>query len=151
MSETSIDCLDNAIDKAAAILYNIANSVARGPGMNNPKLVMYHNPRCSKSRETLQLLEERDLHPEIIDYLDEPPSPQELQNIIGMLGVSARDLLRTTEPVYRDADLDDDSLTDDEIIEAICEYPALLQRPIVVSGDKAVIGRPPVKVLDIVA
>ena len=111
--------------------------------MSQHKPVIYHNPRCSKSRETLQLLEEHECNPEVIEYLDEPPSAAELKRIIGLLGVAARDLLRTTEQVYKDADLDDDSLSDDEIIEAICEYPALLQRPIVIRGDRAVIGRPP--------
>jgi arsenate reductase len=119
--------------------------------MSQDKLVIYHNPSCSKSRETLQLLEDNNLTPEIIDYLEEPPTTTELARIISLLGVSARDLLRTTEPVYKDAELDDDSLTDDEIIEAICEYPALLQRPIVVSGNRAVLGRPPIKVLDLIA
>jgi len=119
--------------------------------MSQGKPIMYHNPRCSKSRETLQILEAHDIEPEIIDYLDEPPDPQELRRIIGLLGVSARDLMRTTEPVYKDADLDDDSLSEDEIIEAICEYPELLQRPIVILGDKAIIGRPPSRVLDLIA
>ncbi len=119
--------------------------------MSNDKLVIYHNPRCSKSRETLQILEDNNCQARVVEYLEEPPSPQELKNILGMLGISARDLLRTTEPVYKDAELDDDSLSEDEIIEAICEYPALLQRPIVVSGDRAVIGRPPDKVLEILA
>ena len=119
--------------------------------MSTEKIVIYHNSRCSKSRETLQLLEDRQIIPEIVDYLEDPPSPNELCRIIEMLGVTARDLLRTTEPVYRDAELDDDSLTDEEIIEAICEYPALLQRPIVVAGGRAVIGRPPSKVLEIIA
>lgn len=119
--------------------------------MGTAKLVIYHNPRCSKSRETLQLITERQIEPEIIDYLEEPPTPEDLQRIIALLGLTARDLLRTTEPVYKDAELDDDSLSDDEIIEAICEYPELLQRPIVIAGDKAVIGRPPIKVLDLIA
>ena len=119
--------------------------------MSNDKLVIYHNPRCSKSRATLQILEDRQCQPEIIEYLDEPPSPEELKRIIGLLGVPARELLRTTEPVYHDADLDDDSLSDDEIIEAIYDYPALLQRPIVVQGERAIIGRPPERVLDIIA
>ncbi len=119
--------------------------------MSHDKLVMYHNPGCSKSRETLQILEQNNCQPIIVEYLEEPHSQQELKNIIALLGVSARDLLRTTESVYKDADLDDDSLTEEEIIEAICEYPALLQRPIVISGDRAVIGRPPVKVLEIIA
>ena len=119
--------------------------------MGTDNLVIYHNPRCSKSRETLQLITDHQIEPEIIDYLEEPPSPEELKRIISLLGLTARDLLRTTEPVYKDADLDDDSLSDDEIIEAICEYPALLQRPIVIGGERAVIGRPPVKVLELIA
>ena len=119
--------------------------------MSQGKPIMYHNPRCSKSRETLQILEAHDIVPEIIDYLDEPPDPQELKRIMELLGVSARELMRTTEPVYKDADLDDDSLSEDEIIEAICEYPELLQRPIVILGDKAIIGRPPSRVLDLIA
>ena len=119
--------------------------------MSNEKPVIYHNPRCSKSRETLQILEAHDIEPEIIDYIDEPPDADELKRIIGLLGVSARDLMRTTEPVYREADLDDDSLSDDEIIEAICSYPELLQRPIVIAGNRAIIGRPPSRVLDLIA
>jgi len=119
--------------------------------MNDATLVIYHNPNCSKSRQTLQILEQHQCRPEIVEYLENPPDPQELKRIIDLLGVTARDLMRTTEPVYRDADLDDDSLDEDEIIEAICEYPELLQRPIVVLGDKAVIGRPPERVLEIIA
>ena len=80
--------------------------------MSNQKLVIYHNPRCSKSRETLQILEDNDCAHEIIEYLEEPPDETELKRIITLLGVSARDLLRTTEPVYRDAELDDDSLSE---------------------------------------
>lgn len=119
--------------------------------MSQDKLVIYHNPNCSKSRETLQLLEQNNVTPEIIEYLEKPPTIAELTRIINLLGVSARDLLRTTEPVYKNAELDDDCLSDAEIIEAICEYPALLQRPIVVSGDRAILGRPPVKVLELIA
>ena len=119
--------------------------------MSKDKIVIYHNSRCSKSRETLQILEDNNVDAEIIDYLEDPPSPQELKRIIAMLGVTARDIMRSTEPVYHDANLDDDSLGDDEIIEALCEYPALMQRPIVVAGDRAVIGRPPSRVLEIIA
>ena len=119
--------------------------------MSQDKLVIYHNPRCSKSRETLQLLEESNMSPEIIEYLEEPPTAAELARIIALLGIGARELLRTTEQVYKDAGLDDDSLSDEEIIEMICEYPALMQRPIVVQGNRAIIGRPPVRVLDLIA
>ena len=118
--------------------------------MSQKNLVIYHNARCSKSRETLQLIQSHDIEPEIIDYLDEPPDPAELKRIIALLGVEARDIMRTTEPVYRDAELDDDSLSEDDIIEAICEYPELLQRPIVIAGDRAIIGRPPSRVIELI-
>ena len=119
--------------------------------MSNVRLVIYHNPSCSKSRETLQILENNNLSPTIVEYLDNPPTRQELTKIIEMLGVSARDLLRTTEQVYEDAKLEREALSEDEIIAAICQHPILLQRPIVVSGDRAVIGRPPDRVLEIIA
>ena len=119
--------------------------------MSQNKAVIYHNPGCSKSRETLQILQDSNIEPEIINYLETPPSAQELKRIIEMLGVSARDLLRRTEQAYTDAHLDDDNLSDDDIINAIVEHPALLQRPIVVCGDRAVIGRPPTLALDIIA
>ena len=118
--------------------------------MSNARLIIYHNPSCSKSRETLQILEDNNLTPAVIEYLDEPPTPRELKIIIDMLGVSARDLLRTTESIYAAAKLDNDALSEDEIIATICEHPVLLQRPIVVSGERAVIGRPPAKVLEII-
>ena len=114
-------------------------------------LKIYHNPACSKSREALQILQDKNLSPEVIDYLEDPPTPRQLKELIGLLGVPARDLLRTTEPVYKDAKLDDTSLTDDEIIETICEYPALLQRPIVISDGRAIIGRPPIRIMEILA
>jgi len=119
--------------------------------MSQDKLIIYHNSSCSKSRETLQILQDKNLDPEVIEYLDEPPSKQELTRIIALLGIGARDLLRNTEQAFKDAGLDDDSLSETEIIAAICEHPVLLQRPIVVVGDKAIIGRPPVRVLDILA
>jgi len=119
--------------------------------MSNDNVVIYHNQKCSKSRETLQILQDSNIEPEIIDYLKDPPTAQVLKNIIAMLGVSARDLMRSTEAAHKEANLEDDSLSDDDIIAAICRYPALLQRPIVVSGNKAIIGRPPVRVLEIIA
>jgi arsenate reductase len=119
--------------------------------MTTDKTVIYHNPRCSKSRETLQILQDNNIKPEIINYLEDPPTAHELKKIIAMLGVSARDLMRSTEPVYTDANLNEDSLSENDIIEAICEYPALLQRPIVISQNRAIIGRPPGRVLEIIA
>lgn len=118
--------------------------------MSDEKLTIYHNPSCSKSRETLKILQDNNRQPEIIEYLHEPPNKQELTKIIMMLGISPRQLLRTTEPEYKNARLDDESISDEQIIAAICENPALLQRPIVVKGNKAIIGRPPSKVLEIV-
>ena len=119
--------------------------------MTNDKPLIYHNPGCSKSRETLQILEDNNTSPEIIRYLDNPPSADELRRIITLLGIPARDLLRTGESVYQDANLDDNNLNEDEVIRAICEFPILLQRPIVISGKRAVIGRPPSRVLEILA
>jgi arsenate reductase len=119
--------------------------------MTTDKTVIYHNPRCSKSRETLQILEDNHLQPDIIEYLEDPPTALELKRIIAMLGISARELLRNTEPVYKEADLDDDSLSEDDILKAICEYPLLMQRPIVICGSRAIIGRPPARVLEIIA
>jgi arsenate reductase len=118
--------------------------------MSDEKLIIYHNPSCSKSRETLKILQDNNRKPEIIEYLREPPNKQELANLIAMLGISPRQLLRTTEPEYKHAGLDDESISDEQIIEAICNNPPLLQRPIVVQGNRAIIGRPPTKVLEIV-
>jgi arsenate reductase len=117
--------------------------------MSADKLTIYHNPGCSKSRETLQLLLQNDKIPEIIEYLQTPPNREELIQIIKMLGIAPRDLLRTTEQAYIDAKLDD-SVTNDLIIDAICKFPILLQRPIVISGKRAIIGRPPSLVLEII-
>ena len=119
--------------------------------MNKNRIVIYHNPDCSKSREALQILEDRNAIPDIVEYLDQPPTRQELKQLIEMLGVTAREVLRTTEQIYEDAKLGDVSLSEEEIIEAICEHPALLQRPIVVAGNRAIIGRPPARVLEIIA
>jgi arsenate reductase len=140
-----------AIDNGRSLLYNICWSQRRTQLVQRNKLLIYHNPACSKSRATLQLLRDNDQSPEIVEYLQHPPSEQELVEIINMLGISARELLRTGEPAYREAKLDDDTLGEEEIIAAICKFPSLLQRPIVVAGNKAVIGRPPIKVLEIIA
>ena len=118
--------------------------------MSEEKLTIYHNPGCSKSRETLGILQENNWQPEIIEYLQQPPSKDELTRIVKLLGISPRQLLRTTEPEYKEAGLDNESIDDEQIIEAICKYPPLLQRPIVVKGNKAIIGRPPTRVLELV-
>ena len=115
-----------------------------------PKVTIYYNPKCSKSRGTLELLQEKGIDPEIIEYMDDPPDQQTLAHIVKMLGLPARDLLRTTEQVFKDAGLDDTDLSDEAILEAISQCPTLLQRPIVVVDDKkAALGRPPENILEI--
>ena len=108
---------------------------------------IYHNPRCSKSRQTLALLGERGIEPEVIEYLDTPPSAAELKKILTMLGVGPRDLLRKKEA--REAGLIDPDMDDDALIKAMATNPSVIERPIVVNNGKAVLGRPPESVLDI--
>ena len=110
---------------------------------------IYHNPRCSKSRETLKLLEQRDIKPEVIEYLKPPPTAAELQDILNKLGMHPRELMRTKEAEYKENGLDDDSLSDAELIEAMIRIPKLIERPIVLANDKAAVGRPPESVLAI--
>ncbi len=106
-------------------------------------ITIYHNPRCSKSRQTLKLIEDAGLEPEVIRYLDTPPDKDTLKSLIRKLGISARELIRRKEEAYKVLRLADDQLTEDELIDAMLRYPALIERPIVVRGEKAVIGRPP--------
>lgn len=105
-------------------------------------MIIYHNPRCSKSRQTLQLCETADANLEVIEYLKTPPDDAMLTGLLDKLGLKAHEIVRTKEEVYGQLDLSAES-TEEEIIAAIIKYPALLERPIVVKGDKAVIGRPP--------
>ncbi len=114
------------------------------------KITMYHNPRCSKSRATLALLEERGIEPEVILYLEATPDTETLAGIIRKLDITPRDLLRKGESAYRDLNLASEDITDAELIEAMVREPILIERPIVVCGEKAVIGRPPEKVLDLI-
>ena len=111
--------------------------------MSTDEIVIYHNPRCSKSRETLKILTENGQNPRVIKYLETPPSMNELRQLLSLLGLSPRDLLRTGESAYLEAGLDDPSIDDETILRALAEYPILMQRPIVVRGKRAVIGRPP--------
>lgn len=111
---------------------------------------IYHNPRCSKSRQTLDLLRQRGIEPEIIEYLQDPPDAGTLREIIGMLEISPRQLLRTGEEEYRALGLDAQEFDDERIIEAMVEHPRLMERPIVVTGGKARLGRPPERVEEII-
>lgn len=110
---------------------------------------IYHNPRCSKSRETLQLLETQGIQPDVIHYLDTPPNVEELRTLLQQLGLSARDLLRTGEDAYKTLNLANPALTEDDLLTAMSEHPKLIQRPIVVKDGQAVLGRPPEAVLDL--
>lgn len=111
---------------------------------------IYHNPRCSKSRQTLELLKERNIDPEIILYLEEPPDKSTLSEIIKMLGITPRELIRKSEQAYKDSNLADKSLSDDDLIEAMISTPKLIERPIVVRNGRAALGRPPEQVLEII-
>jgi arsenate reductase len=106
-----------------------------------------HNPRCSKSRQTLALLEENGISPEIILYLQDGPSLVELQAILEKLAVPVRSIIRSGEAEYKELALADSSLSDEQLLQALVKCPKLIERPIVIKGDKAVIGRPPENVL----
>lgn len=108
---------------------------------------IYHNPRCSKSRQTLALLEENGIEPDIILYLETPPDKKRLKQLLSMLGISARELLRKGEQEFKDLNLADQSLSNDDLIDAMLKTPKLIERPIVVKNGKAVLGRPPENVL----
>lgn len=112
-------------------------------------LVIYHNPRCSKSRQTLALIEESGKPVEIVEYLKNPPSTEQITQLVAQLGVSPRDILRNKEAEYKEAGLDDLSLSDAEIIERMNQYPKVIERPIVSNGEKAVVGRPPENVQEL--
>lgn len=112
-------------------------------------LTLYHNPRCSKSRGALELLEARGLAPTIVRYLETPPDAATLEQLLAKLGIGARQLLRTGEDDYKALELANPALSDAQLIKAMVEHPKLIERPILVAGDKAVIGRPPEKVLEI--
>ena len=112
-------------------------------------ITIYHNPRCTKSRLTLQLLEERGEKFSVVRYLDTPPDKKTLKELIAKLGISPRELLRKGEAVYKDNNLSDSDLSDAKLIDAMVAHPILIERPIVVKGKRAAIGRPPENVLDI--
>ena len=109
---------------------------------------MYHNPRCSKSRKTLALLQERGIEPEIVLYLEESPSADEIGKLLGKLGIAAAQLVRRNEDEYKQAGLSKES-SEKELIAAMAAHPKLIERPVVVRGQRAVLGRPPENVLDL--
>ena len=110
---------------------------------------IYHNPRCGKSRQTLQLLKEQGIEPEVIEYLKTPPSVQELDDILQKLGMEPRELMRKKEAEYKAGGLDDAALDRQELVKAMVDNPILIERPIVIANGKAAVGRPPETVLAI--
>ena len=112
-------------------------------------VAIYHNPRCSKSRQALTLLQEKGIEPEIVKYLDTPPDHATLSRILDQLGMEPRDLMRKKEKEYKENGLDNPALSRDQLIDAMVAHPRLIERPIVIKDGKAALGRPPEKVLDI--
>ena len=112
-------------------------------------VTIYHNPRCTKSRETLALLQNKGIKPVIIEYLQNPPDQKTLANILDKLGMTARQLMRTREAAYTENNLADTTLSTNQLIAAIIANPVLMERPIVLANGKAAIGRPPENVLEI--
>ncbi|MEW5791847.1 MAG: arsenate reductase (glutaredoxin) [Pseudomonadota bacterium] len=111
---------------------------------------IYHNPRCSKSREALRLIRERGIEPTVIEYQKTPPSAEELERLLTLLGKEPREIMRTQDALYQEASLDDPGLVRETLVRALAQRPALLERPIVVVDDRqAVLARPPEKVLDV--
>jgi len=106
-------------------------------------ITIYHNPRCSKSRQTLQILRDAGVEPEIVEYLKNPPDAATLGSILDMLAMAPRDLMRTKEAAYAAQNLGNESVSRDSLIAAMVENPVLIERPIVVKGTRAILGRPP--------
>lgn len=113
--------------------------------------VIYHNPRCSKSRETLALLQARGVEPRVVLYLEQPPSAEELRQVLARLGMTPRQLLRKGEEDYKRLDLGSEARTDDELLAAMVAHPRLIERPIVLHGKRAVLGRPPENALELLS
>ncbi|HIF9379316.1 TPA: arsenate reductase (glutaredoxin) [Photobacterium damselae] len=113
-------------------------------------VTIYHNPRCSKSRQTLALLEEQGVTPNVVKYLDTPPSIDALKALFTQLGFAlVRDMMRTKEDIYKELNLGDASITDEQLFEAMHSHPKLIERPIVVNNNQAAMGRPPENVLSV--
>ena len=112
-------------------------------------VTIYHNPRCSKSRETLELIRSKGIEPEIVLYLETPPEADTLDHLLTLMGKEPREAMRTKEAPYRELGLSDPGTTREALIEAMVNHPVLIERPIVVNGRRAALGRPPEAVLDI--
>ncbi|WP_207062028.1 arsenate reductase (glutaredoxin) [Motiliproteus sp. SC1-56] len=112
-------------------------------------ITLYHNPRCSKSRAALQLLQSRGVEPQIRLYLENPPSRNELEQLLTQLNIGPRELLRKGEDAYKENNLKDPAVSDSALIDAMLAHPKLIERPIAICGERAVIGRPPENVLEL--
>lgn len=118
-------------------------------GHTMPDVTIYHNPHCSKSRQALQLLEQEGLQPRIIRYLENPPDAQTLKKVLELLGIKPIDLIRKKDKLYTELGLDQQALHAETLINAMVAHPTLIERPIVIHGNKAVIGRPAERILEI--
>ena len=117
--------------------------------MRKKNVTIYHNPRCSKSRATLELIKQRGIEPNVVEYLETPPHATELRRILALLKKKPREIIRKNEDPYKHLGLENPDMKDGALIKAMVAHPILIERPIVVSGKKAVIGRPPEAVLKI--
>lgn len=143
-----MDEADRAVVAVAAIAARRAdNGSSHMP--TKTAVVIWHNPRCSKSRGTLELLQERGVEPRVVDYQKNPPSPAELEHALELLGLEPRDLMRKGESEYAGLDLANPKLTRAQLLDAMSAHPILIERPIVFANGKAAIGRPPEAVLAI--
>src|SRR5262245_44167703 len=111
---------------------------------------IWHNPRCSKSRQALELLKKKGVEPKIVFYLEAPPSAARLKEILELLGMGPRELMRKQAPPYRELDLDNPARTPGELVAALTEHPILIERPIVIAGKRAVVARPPERALELI-
>lgn len=110
---------------------------------------IWHNPRCSKSRAALELLRSRGVEPHVVLYLDSPPSSERIEQVLELLGIEPRELMRKTEPEYRNLALGEPALARHSLVKALAEHPILIERPIVIANERAVVGRPPERVLEL--
>jgi len=115
----------------------------------NKEVIIYHNPKCSKSRKALEIIKNKNIEPTIILYLVNKLTKTEVKNLLSKLGLSIRDILRTEEDEYKNNNLKNENLTDDKLVDFLIKFPKLLQRPIVVKNNKAVVGRPPENILNL--
>ena len=113
-------------------------------------ITIWHNPRCSKSRQALALLDENGCEKEIIKYLEFPPSKSEIKKVLDMLGISARELMRTKEDIYKELNLKNEN-NEEKLIEAMANNPKLIERPVIIKGNKAIIARPPEMALELLS